>query len=281
MGSRAPRSKQTFGPIPWTHRCPGPLHSRDATVPLPDRRRVHRSAVRRQSARGLPRRQGHSRAPAAGCRTRVQPFGDDVRLPAVRSGAYPARADLHPGTELPFAGHPTVGTAHVLAAIGEIPLTGERTRIVLEELVGPVPVTIHGGNGQPTYCALAVAKLPEEGPPAPPREALARALSLENGRSPRRRLGAARLELRRSLPLRPRARPRCGRPFRINSEAWERALDGTWAPEIFVFARDGERAGSDLHGRMYAPGVRHRRRSGDGERRGSDGRLPGATRRAA
>ncbi len=29
-----------------------------------------------------------------------------------------------PGTELPFAGHPTVGTAFVLAAIGEIPLAG-------------------------------------------------------------------------------------------------------------------------------------------------------------
>jgi trans-2,3-dihydro-3-hydroxyanthranilate isomerase len=40
---------------------------------------------------------------------------------------------------------------------------------------------------------------------------------------------------------------------RINTDAWERSLDGTWAPEIFVFARDGERAGSDLHGRMYAP----------------------------
>src|SRR3954470_24502836 len=45
-----------------------------------------------------------------------------------------------PGGEIPFAGHPTVGTAHVLTATGEIPLTGEITRIVLSELVGPVPV---------------------------------------------------------------------------------------------------------------------------------------------
>ena len=41
---------------------------------------------------------------------------------------------------------------------------------------------------------------------------------------------------------------------RVNADAWERVLAGTWAPEIFVFAREGERAGSDLHGRMYAPG---------------------------
>jgi trans-2,3-dihydro-3-hydroxyanthranilate isomerase len=41
---------------------------------------------------------------------------------------------------------------------------------------------------------------------------------------------------------------------RIDADAWERALAGTWAPEILIFAREGERAGSDLHGRMYAPG---------------------------
>src|SRR3954468_1222360 len=37
-----------------------------------------------------------------------------------------------PGGEVPFAGHPTVGTAHVLAAIGDIPLTSDRTKIVFE-----------------------------------------------------------------------------------------------------------------------------------------------------
>jgi trans-2,3-dihydro-3-hydroxyanthranilate isomerase len=159
-----------------------------------------------------------------------------------------------PGTELPFAGHPTVGTAHVLADIGAIVLSGDETRIVLEELVGPVPVAIRAENGRPTYCALAVAKLPEEGPPAPPREALARALSLETSDlldgdwEPRGwTCGVPYL----FVPVRDRA---AVARSRINGEAWERALGGTWAPEILIFAREGERAGSDLHGRMYAPG---------------------------
>jgi trans-2,3-dihydro-3-hydroxyanthranilate isomerase len=159
-----------------------------------------------------------------------------------------------PGTELPFAGHPTVGTAHVLAEIGAIPLTGESTRIVLEELVGPVPVTIRAEAGRPTYCALAVAKLPEEGPPAPPRDALARALSLETADlldgewEPRGwTCGVPYL----FVPVRDRA---AVARSRINGDAWQRALAGTWAPEILVFAREGERVGSDLHGRMYAPG---------------------------
>jgi trans-2,3-dihydro-3-hydroxyanthranilate isomerase len=159
-----------------------------------------------------------------------------------------------PGTELPFAGHPTVGTAHVLAEIGEIALTGETTRIVLEELVGPVPVTIRAEAGRPTYCALAVAKLPEEGPPAPSREALARALSLETDD-----LLDGEWE--------PRAWS-CGVPYlfvpvrysaavarsRVTPQAWARTRAGTWAPATSVSARAGERPGSDLHGRMYAPG---------------------------
>src|SRR6476659_456678 len=54
-----------------------------------------------------------------------------------------------PGGEVPFAGHPTVGTAHVLAETGEIPLTGETTCIVLEEKVGMVPVTIRASADIP------------------------------------------------------------------------------------------------------------------------------------
>ena len=54
-----------------------------------------------------------------------------------------------PSTELPFAGHPTVGTAHLLAAIGEIPLDWTETHVVFEEGIGPVPVKIFGSRGQP------------------------------------------------------------------------------------------------------------------------------------
>lgn len=159
-----------------------------------------------------------------------------------------------PGTELPFAGHPTIGTAHVLAATGDVPLTGELTRIVFEETVGAVPVSIRAEDGRPVYCELTTAKLPEEGPPAPSRAALARALNLEpddllDGEwAPRAwTCGVPYL----FVPVRDR---QAVARSRVNLDAWERALAGTWAPEILLFARDGERAGSDLHGRMYAPG---------------------------
>jgi trans-2,3-dihydro-3-hydroxyanthranilate isomerase len=83
-----------------------------------------------------------------------------------------------PGGEVPFAGHPTVGTAHVLAAIGELKLTGDVTKIVLEEKVGPVPVSIRSQGGVPTFAQLTVAKLPQAGPTPPPPDKLADVLGL-------------------------------------------------------------------------------------------------------
>src|SRR5689334_8169658 len=76
-------------------------------------------------------------------------------LPPERGGTRRVRI-FTPGGEVPFAGHPTVGTAHVLAAIGEIPLAGAETRIVLEEGVGDVPVTIRAEDGQPVFAQLSV-----------------------------------------------------------------------------------------------------------------------------
>ncbi|MDQ6634320.1 MAG: PhzF family phenazine biosynthesis protein [Gemmatimonadota bacterium] len=160
-----------------------------------------------------------------------------------------------PGGEIPFAGHPTVGTAHALAEIGEIALTGETTRIVLEEKVGPVPVAIRARNGKPVFAQLSVAKLPEILTPPPPREALAAALSLDAVDL----LGDAWAPQTLS----------CGLPFlfvplrdrdavarsRIRMDAWESAFEGRETKEIFVFAAGGERPGSDYHARMFAPGL--------------------------
>src|SRR3954452_1609145 len=59
-----------------------------------------------------------------------------------------------PGRELPFAGHPTVGTAFLLATAGLLPSTatsGQETRIVFEEGVGPVPVTLRSLGSVPRF----------------------------------------------------------------------------------------------------------------------------------
>lgn len=160
-----------------------------------------------------------------------------------------------PAAELPFAGHPTVGAAFVLATLGMIPVRGDETRIVFEEGVGPVPVAIRAVKGVPVSAQLTAAQPPEVGPPTPGRSVLADVLSLE----PADILGGM---------LAPQA-VSCGLPFlivplrdrdavrraRVRLDHWESWLRTYWAPQVLVFARDAEREGSDLRARVFVPGL--------------------------
>ncbi|HVZ77790.1 MAG TPA: PhzF family phenazine biosynthesis protein [Gemmatimonadaceae bacterium] len=160
-----------------------------------------------------------------------------------------------PGGEVPFAGHPTVGTAHVLAHLGEVELIGTETPIVFEEGVGPVPVMIREHDGRPAFSQLSVAKLPEQGPTPPGRAALARVLSLDesdllDGDHTAQAWSCGLPFL--FIPLRDRD---AVRRARVRLDAWEATLKGYAAPEMFVFAMDPEREGSDVRARMFAPGI--------------------------
>lgn len=158
-----------------------------------------------------------------------------------------------PGRELPFAGHPTVGSGFLLAALGRIPLLEGRNSVLLDEDVGLVPVTIEARNGQPGFVQLTAATLPATGPPPPSREVL-----------------AAMLRLRPDDLLDGEDRPEsvsCGVPFlyvpvrdrdvlaraSIDAPKWRAALGDYWAKEVFIFSRDPELPGSSIRARMYAP----------------------------
>ena len=158
-----------------------------------------------------------------------------------------------PGMEVPFAGHPTVGTAFVLASIGEVPLQGEVTPLVFEEGIGPIGVSIHARDGRPVFTALAAAKMPEFGPEPPPVADIAAMLSLE----------VADLL---TEPDRPCA-VSCGIPFlfvalrtkqaikraRLQRKAWERLLSGFWAPHVYLFTYETNTEEAFVHSRMFAP----------------------------
>lgn len=160
-----------------------------------------------------------------------------------------------PAAEIPFAGHPTVGAAFVLATLGEIDLEGSETHVVFEEGVGPVPVLVRTRDGKPTFTQLTTAVRPEIGPPAPGRSILADILSLEVADI----LGGM---------TSPQA-VSCGLPFlivalkdrdavrraKVRLDHWESSLRMYWAPSIMVFARDAELEGSDIRARVFVPGL--------------------------
>ncbi len=160
-----------------------------------------------------------------------------------------------PGGELQFAGHPTVGTAFILATIGDVRLTGAETRIVLEEGVGPVPVTIRAQDGKPGFAQLSVAQLPQYGPPAPSAADLASALGLEAGDVLSNDWHAEAVSCGTMflfVPLRNRA---ALARARVRPDDFERVLKGYVTEKVFLFCDEPELPGSHYRARMFAPTI--------------------------
>jgi trans-2,3-dihydro-3-hydroxyanthranilate isomerase len=160
-----------------------------------------------------------------------------------------------PGFEVPFAGHPTVGTAFVLAAIGDVPLAGASTQIVFEEGVGPVRVVIAARDGQPVSAQLTAAQIPAAGAPPPPSDELAGMLGL----APSDICAGDDVPAAYSAGVPFLCVPLCDRAAvdraRVDGAAWARLLAGSWAPHMYVFAYERNAAGGQIYSRMFAPAM--------------------------
>ncbi len=85
-----------------------------------------------------------------------------------------------PDNEIPYAGHPTIGTFYVLAKEGRVKLKGPVTRVLMEAAAGVMPVDIHSFKGVVTK-VVTHQNRPEFGPELRDVSAVAEALSLDAG----------------------------------------------------------------------------------------------------
>lgn len=157
-----------------------------------------------------------------------------------------------PARELPFAGHPTVGAACLLAEV-LLPQASDEIDFVLEENVGPVPVRVRRAPGKAPFAQLSVAKLPEYGPPPPPPGEIAAMLGLP-------------VQEILSGPEAPRAAS-CGVPFllvpvrdmaalsrvRVDTVRCREILRDYVTRDIYVYTREAEDEQAQLRARMFAP----------------------------
>ena len=156
-----------------------------------------------------------------------------------------------PARELPFAGHPTVGCAVLLAEMGREEGDVFESTIRLEEKVGLIEVLVRRLGPEPAYGELTAARLPEPCGEVPPAEAIAAALSLAPGdigfgkhRPSVYTAGNAFL----FVPLASRA---ALARARVDTAGWE-ALEGAAGVGAYLYcAGDGE---ADYHARLFAPG---------------------------
>ena len=161
-----------------------------------------------------------------------------------------------PASELPMAGHPTVGTTFVLAREGMIGSPGREhaagtSTIRLEEGVGPVPVEVSWKDGACDFAEMT-QPLPAYGPRFDDRAAAAAMLSLDESEIDERHplevvsCGVPFL----FVPLKSLAAARSCRP---RVDLMERSLDGFAAKDVFVFTTETEFETSAVHSRMFAP----------------------------
>ena len=156
-----------------------------------------------------------------------------------------------PGRELPMAGHPTIGTAFVLAREKMLPGGGETLTIRLEEKVGLIPVRLEMKDGVPDKIWMTQPQ-PTFGPVFPNAAAVAEMLGIDPA------------DIRNDLPIEVVS---CGMPFlfvpvrdlatmrrlSFNRDLSRRALEPLEVSEVFAFALEVEKAGSTVHSRMFAP----------------------------
>lgn len=169
-----------------------------------------------------------------------------------------------PERELPFAGHPTIGTAAVLAHHRGLEVPGE---IGLLETVGPVPVELSPAPGQSrdsgllAYARLQTAQPVETQSDATPLStaALAAALSLQpadlgatdpDSGHEYRVLGTSTGMPSLNVPVRSRAA--LGRA-RLRMDLWEQNLKRRWASNPYLFCFEPETRGTQIRARKFVP----------------------------
>lgn len=170
-------------------------------------------------------------------------------LPPTRSDCAARVRIFTPARELPFAGHPTLGTAWVLAHRQRLP--GGTTRLSLEEGVGPVPVELEGDPTSPSFVWMTHGEV-RFGSEIEARAPVARALGLDES------------DLLRGAPIQTAS---TGLPFLYvclrHREAVDRAVldvpallaavHGGEDAGVFVFAPEGGPGARRVYSRMFAP----------------------------
>jgi trans-2,3-dihydro-3-hydroxyanthranilate isomerase len=158
-----------------------------------------------------------------------------------------------PAVEMPMAGHPTVGTAFVLALEQLMEASGEETTVLFEEGVGVIPVRLHLENGLPTLIKMTQL-LPEFGPEFTDRAAMAEMLSIDSaGIAPNYPLQVVSCGVPfLFVPLRDLATIR---QVKLRLDVWERQLKDFASPHLFVFTKETELEKSAVHCRMFAPAL--------------------------
>lgn len=155
-----------------------------------------------------------------------------------------------PAAELPFAGHPTVGSAVLLNRLDGV--SGSR-EIVLEEGIGPVRCRVEAIDADSGRARFELARLPEEAGPTGPPAAIAAALGLEEKDIGFEGFKPGRWSAGVLFSFVPLAGLDAMRRCRTNTAHWTAAFGEGHGTGAFLYCRESAEPGHAFHARMFAP----------------------------
>lgn len=158
-----------------------------------------------------------------------------------------------PGRELPFAGHPTVGTA-VLLALQDKAKGASAEAFGLEEKIGIVPCVAEPKGERHGRARFRLPRLPQSWGEGVSVDKAARALGLQPSEIgfgqhvPSRMSAGVRFDMVPVATLDAIGRARPGAAF-------EEAFGDSDHPAVYLYTAETVEAGSRFHARMFAPGL--------------------------
>jgi trans-2,3-dihydro-3-hydroxyanthranilate isomerase len=160
-----------------------------------------------------------------------------------------------PKVEIPFAGHPTVGTALFLAGrLGPSRAHAGETRVLLEENVGLVPVDVRFEDGRPVFARLTTAQPSEHRPARHTPAELAAMVGLEAADVCPDGFPAEMVSCGLPYYIVPVRSVDAVRRAVLDLGLWRTMLGGTWAHHVYLVAMEAEGEEADVRVRMFAPG---------------------------
>ena len=172
-------------------------------------------------------------------------------LPPERGGDFRVRI-FTPSRELPFAGHPLVGTAYVIVAEQLKQQTEPLTSVTLETGVGPIHVEVRTEGGQPGRTTMT-QPLPVVRGTYSDIVALARALSLDASHIEEADLPVETIFNGIAVMIVPVTTRAAIESIRIDAVELERISNEVGASTVLTFTRETSLPASTVHCRVFAP----------------------------
>lgn len=172
-------------------------------------------------------------------------------LPAEGQGDYRVRI-FTPGQELPFAGHPLVGSAYVVVAERMKQWSEPLTSVTLEARVGPIHVEVRTERGKLGRSTMT-QPLPVVRGPYPDIEGLAKALSVDASLISQTGLPVETIFNGIAVMIVPVQSRAAIENIKVDGGALERISNEAGASTVLAFTRETALPTSTVHCRVFAP----------------------------